>query len=185
MPAQFTLDAQNFKTVLRELNKVEPGSRKAMQDELKDRLNPIVDRLQKQVPSQPPLSGLAPRRVRRPTGRRGNSTSRFQWTPVTGKTVTPFSKRTPVRGSYQVVSMRFKSRGKAAGFEIVELAGSKSSGMTAQGRAFIANLNARYPIKGGLGRFIIPASKNEQGDAVRISRAIIERYVQKVNRRLR
>jgi len=71
------------------------------------------------------------------------------------------------------------------GFNIIELAGSKSSGKTVQGRAMISALNNRVPIRGGLGRFAIPVWKKKEPDVERIARGILEKYSEIVSRRMR
>jgi hypothetical protein len=86
--------------------------------------------------------------------------------------------------------MGFRGRSKTAGFNIFELAGSsnvggKKQGLTPQGRAMIRNLNAKFPVIDGLGRFIIPQAKKDSDEPVKVARRIIEKYVALVNRRIR
>ena len=174
MPAQFTIKAADLRVLLAELKNVDPGLRKALQKEMRDDLRPLVRELQGGIPKPSPLSGFAS----------AEAGSRYKWASVTGKTVTPLGKRAKKPGFYPVVSMSFRSRGKVAGFEIMELAGSKSSGSTPQGRGMIRALNRVAPIVGGLGRFLIPDGKKKAPEAIRIARDIIEKYVGKVNRRI-
>ena len=175
MPAQFTVKAADLKVLLAELKNVDPGLRKALQKEMRDDLKPLVRELQGGIPKPSPLSGFAS----------AAAGSRYKWASVTGRTQTPLGKRAKKPGFYPVVSMSFRSRGKVAGFEIMELAGSKSSGATPQGRGMIRALNRVAPIVGGLGRFLIPDGKKKAPEAIRIARDIIEKYVGKVNRRIR
>jgi hypothetical protein len=49
----------------------------------------------------------------------------------------------------------------------------------------IRNLNAKFPVIDGLGRFIIPEAKKDSGEPVKVARRIIEKYVALVNRRIR
>jgi len=177
MPAQFTIREADLRTVLRELRQLDPNLRKQLQKDMKSGLADVVDTLASQVPPQSPLSGFAT------ASSRG---TRYNWGAVRGSTVTPLGKRAKKPGFVPVVSMRFRSRGKTnAGFEIMELAGSKTQGKTPQGRAMITALNAKFPIRQGLGRFVIPEAKKEAPEALRIARGIIERYVALVNRRIR
>jgi hypothetical protein len=175
MPAQFTVKAADLKVLLAELKNVDPGLRKALQKEMRDDLKPLVRELQGGIPKPSPLSGFA----------NAEAGSRYKWASVTGRTQTPLGKRAKKPGFYPVVSMSFRSRGKVAGFEIMELAGSKTSGATPQGRGMIRALNRVAPIVGGLGRFLIPVGKEKTPEATRIARDIIEKYVGKVNRRIR
>lgn len=175
MPAGFAVSAENLKTVLRELSKVDPNLRKELRSEFKNQLEGTKNELAGQIPSAAPLSGF--------NGPRANPP--FKWSKPRATVVTPLAKRSRRPGFYPVVSIRFKSSGRNAGFEIMELAGSKSSGLTSQGRAMIQNLNARKPIRGGLGRFVIPEWKGKQGEAEAIAKRILEGFAEKVNRRLR
>lgn len=175
MPAGFAVSAENLKTVLRELSKVDPNLRKEMRSEFKSQLESTKNGLAGGIPPASPLSGFAGRSASQP----------FRWSKPRGTVMTPLAKRTRKPGFYPVVSIRFKSSGRNAGFEIMELAGSKSSGLTSQGRAMIENLNKKYPMRGGLGRFVIPEWKNQQGEVEQIAKGILEKFAQKVNRRLK
>jgi hypothetical protein len=177
MPAQFTIKEADLRNVLRELRQLDPNLRKQLQKDMKTGLGPVVNRLANSVPKESPLSGFAT------ASSRG---TKYNWGAVRGNTVTPLGKRAKKAGFVPVVSMRFRSRGKMnAGFEIMELAGSKTQGQTPQGRKMISELNSDFPIRKGLGRFIIPDAKDEAEAALRIAREIIERYVDLVNRRIR
>lgn len=177
MPAQFSIREADLRNVLRELRQLDPNLRKQLQKDMKSGLAPTVDKLASGVPKQSPLSGFATR------SSRGTA---YNWGAVRGNTLTPLGKRAKKPGFVPVVSMRFRSRGKTnAGFEIMELAGSKTQGKTPQGRAMISALNARFPIRQGLGRFVIPEAKDEAPEVLRVAKGIIERYVALVNRRIR
>ena len=177
MPAQFSIREADLRNVLRELRQLDPNLRKQLQKDMKSDLSPVLNRLIKSVPNESPLSGFATR------SSRGTA---FNWGAVRGNVLTPLGKRAKKPGFVPVVSMKIRSRGKTnAGFEIMELAGSKTQGKTPQGRAMISALNARFPIRQGLGRFVIPEAKDEAPEVLRIAKGIIERYVALVNRRIR
>ena len=175
MPAQFAVNASDLKVILRELRELDPNLKKELQKEMRTELKPFVQKLKGGIPSESPLSGFA----------NAAPGSRYRWTPVTGTTKTPLGKRAKKPGFYPVVSMSFRSRNKGAGFEIMELAGSKTSGRTPQGRAMIAALAERAPIVGGLGRFVIPEGKKEAPEATKVAKDIIRKFADKVSRRLR
>ena len=175
MPAEFTIRSSDLSAILRELREIDPNLRKELQKEMRTELKPFVQKLRGGIPSQSPLSGFA----------NAAPGSRYRWTTVSGTTKTPLGKRAKKPGFYPVVSMSFRSRNKGAGFEIMELAGSRSSGNTPQGRAMIAALARTAPIIGGLGRFVIPEGKKEAPEATRIAKRIIEKFADKVSRRLR
>jgi len=173
MPAAFSVDAQNLQQVLAELRKIDPELRKELQREMKAELKPFAQKLGQSIPKQSPLSGMA----------RGRASSpRWTWTSVRASVVTPLAKRAKLPGFYPVVSMRFRSGSKAAGYEIVEKARRAQS---AVGEAFIRNLNNRAPIIGGLGRFVIPAARGAGDEAQRAAQRVLEKFAEKVNRRLK
>jgi hypothetical protein len=49
----------------------------------------------------------------------------------------------------------------------------------------ISALNSRFPVRKGLGRFVIPEAKGQADAALRVAKGIIERYVAMVSRRIK
>jgi hypothetical protein len=179
MPAQFTIKAADLRVLLAELRQIDPNLRKELQKEMRSGLKPIVSKLQAGIPKQTPLSGFS----------KSVASETYSWSRVSGRTLTPLGKRAKKRGFYPVVSMAFRSQKDSAGFEIMELAGTrnigkKKNGLTSQGRAMIRALNAVAPVQDGLGRFVIPQAKGEANAVMTIARRIIEKYVAIVNRRI-
>ena len=181
MPAQFTIKAADLRVLLAELKNVDPGLSKALQKEMRDDLKPFAKSLADKAPSSSPLSGFAKGTAKE---------ARYTYTTPLASVKTPLSRRSKRPGFYPVVSMGFRGRSKTAGFNIFELAGTanigrKKQGLTPQGRAMIRNLNARFPVLEGLGRFVIPEAKKDSDVPVMVARKIIEKYVALVNRRIR
>lgn len=174
MPATFAVDAKNLRVVLRELKELDPNLRKELIAEMKSEVAPIQKRLAGGIPGASPLSGFA---------RKGGDV-RYTWVQPRGSVLAPLSKRARKDGFVSIVSIKFKSSGRRAGFEIMELAGSKTAGRNARGAAMIRNLNRRFPMRGGLGRFVIPPFKNVQGEAASAAKRVLEKFAAKVNRRL-
>lgn len=173
MPATFTVDAANLKQVLAELRKVDPELKKELQKEMRSELKPFAQKLGQAIPKQPPMSGMAPG---------VSSSAKWAWRGVGNRIVTPLGKRAKKPGFYPVVSMRFRSRSKSAAFEIAETTrGARSP----QGEAWLRTLNAFAPVKGGLGRFVIPEARDNSGDVTKVAVRVIEKFTEKVNRRLR
>ncbi len=173
MAATFAVDAVNLKTVLAELRKVDPDLRKELQKEMRSELKPFATKLAGSIPATAPLSGMS---------RQAGAQPPWLWAKVSTRVVTPLGKRAKKPGFYPVVSIRNRSGQKSAGFEIAELA---RSGRSARGDVFVANLNARFPVQGGLGRFVIPAFRNSGDQVSRVAVRIIEKYADKVSRRLK
>jgi len=173
MPAQFVIKEADLRVLLKELRDLDPNLRRELQKELRSELKPFASRLRDNIPKQAPLSGFS---------KDNASGTRYQWGTVTPGVKTPLGRRAKKPGTYPVVSMSFTGRNKTAGFNILELA---RQGRTPRGRQMVNSLNQKFPVIGGLGRFVIPEAKKEQDAVVRIARGVIEKFVAKVNRRIR
>lgn len=173
MTATFSIDAENLRAVLSELRKIDPDLKKELQKEMRTELKRPANFFGDNIPTTAPLSGMSASRGAQPP---------WLWTKVGNRIVTPVGKRAKKPGFYPVVSLRYRSGRKSAGFEITELA---RSGRSARGDAFVANLNARYPVQGGLGRFVIPAFRDSGDDVTKVAVQILEKFMTKVNRRLK
>ena len=174
----FVVSADNLAVVLKELRELEPNLRKELVAEMKAGVKPIGSSLAAKIPTQAPLSGFAP----------GNNASLpYVWRKPSMIVKTPFAKKAKKPGFYPVVSIQFNDRRPNAGLSILELAGTRNigrakGGLTPQGKAMIANLP---PVRGGLGRFVIPEFKGKQAEATRIAVQILQKFAQKVGRRLK
>lgn len=173
MPAQFTIKAADLKVLLSELKQVDPKLRSTLQKEMRDKLKPFANDLRKTAPPESPLSGFA---------KGVASSTRYTYGTPLASIRTPLGKRAKKPGFFPVVSMSFRGRAKTAGFNIMELA---AQGRTPQGAVMVRALNAKFPIREGLGRFIIPEAKRDSGEVMRVAREVIEKYVAQVNRRIR
>lgn len=177
----FVVSAENLQVVLNELRALEPNLRKELVAEMKRDVKPIGTDLLSKIPGAPPLSGFSPSRGDSP----------YIWRKPRMSVKTPFAKRAKKPGTFPVVSIQFNDRRPNAGLSILELAGSANigkdkGGLTQRGRNMIKGLDtAGFPIRKGLGRFVIPEFKEKQGQATRIAVGILERYAAKVNRRLK
>jgi hypothetical protein len=174
----FVVGAENLDAVLKELRALEPNLRKELVAEMKAGVKPIGSALASQIPSKPPLSGFSPS---------NNASSPYVWRKPSMIVKTPFAKKAKKPGFYPVVSIQFNDRRPNAGLSILELAGSRNigrdkGGLTPQGAAMIRNLPA---MRKGLGRFVIPEFKSKQAEATQIAVKILEKFAQKVGRRLK
>lgn len=162
--------AEGIRRALAILKETEPTVTKELRAELKGKLSNIAKQTADAVPTSPPLSGFG---KPSPTG----------WSRVTGLiSFTPGRSRTP--GATHLVSIRVRPQGDRRGFFIAELAGSKSSGQTAAGRNMTRVLNQRFPMQGKGGRFAYNKFRLLRPDAVQITIGIINRTVQKIDKRL-
>ena len=174
MPANMTLKAQDFSALLRELKDVDKQLVNEFRKAFRTDLKPVNEGVRSMIPTEAPLSGFA----------KGVGRSPFVYGRPTAS-VKVNTRHKPGRAFSNIVSTHFRDRKPNAGFSILETAGSKSQGRTPQGRALIENLNRRFPIRSGLGRFAIPEWKKKGPDVERIARNILETYSKKVNRKFR
>jgi len=175
----FVIEAQNLKAVLKELKELDPNLRKQLVRDMKTDLMPIANALKAKIPEKPPLSGFSP----------GVANSPYRWAVPRMSIKAAPSKTSRKYATFGIVSIRFDDRRPNAGLSILETAGSRGigrlkSGMTPQGLAMVRNLNGRYPVQGGLGRFVIPQFKASKGEAEAIAKRILEKFAAMVNRRL-
>ena len=176
----FVVSAENLQVDLKELKALEPDLRKNLVADMKRDVKPIGTDLLSKIPGPAPLSGFSP----------SKGDSPYIWRKPRMTVKTPFAKRAKQPGTYPVVSIQFNDRRPNAGLSILELAGTRNigkakGGLTPQGAGMIQALDRRFPVKKGLGRFVIPEFKEKQAQATRIAVDILERYAAKVNRRLK
>lgn len=163
------IEAENIRTAIKELRALDNTLVKDLRKELRSKISPITKQVADAVPTDPPLSGLG---NTQPTG----------WSDVVGKlSFTPGRSR---KTGNHLVSIRVQPRAARRGLYIAELAGSRTRGQTARGRAMIRNLNQRYPMKGKGGRFAYTKFRLLRPDAMRIAVEIVNRTIGKVNRRI-
>jgi len=160
---------EGIRRALSILRETEPEVNKTLKAELKGKLSNIAKQTAEGVPVAPPLSGF---RSQSPTG----------WTRVSAiVSATPGKSR--VAGNH-LVSIRVRPQGNRRGLFIAELAGSRSGGQTPAGRNLIRVLNQRFPMQGKGGRFAYAKFRLLRPDAVQIAIGIINRTVQKIDKRL-
>jgi hypothetical protein len=161
--------AEGIRKALAILREAEPTVTKDLKADLRGKLSNIAKQTAEAVPTSPPLSGFG---SQSPTG----------WSRVSGiVSVTPGKSR--VAGNH-LVSIRVRPQGARRGLFIAELAGSRSGGQTPAGRNLIRVLNQRFPMQGRGGRFAYNKFRLLRPDAVRIAIGIVNRTVQKIDKRL-
>lgn len=152
------VDARQLRTVLKVLKTIEPDVQKKLGQDLKNKLQPIANQIASSVPSQSPLIGM-------------NNDGRTGWGPVRGKTsFTPGRGR---RNATNLVAIRVDAGERSVGAVIAELAGSRTSGKTASGRAMIEKLNREKAMKGKGGRYAYNQFRLLRPDILRIATDII------------
>jgi hypothetical protein len=174
MPANITLGKADLTSVLRELKDVDKQLVNEFRKSFRTDLKPVNEGIRSNIPLVSPLSGFG----------KGVGAPPFVFGKPTAS-VKVNTRHKPGRAFSNIVSTHFTDRRPNAGFSILETAGSKSQGRTPQGRGMIRALNSAAPIRGGLGRFVIPEWKKKGPDVERIARNILEKFSKQVNRKFK
>ena len=137
--------AGGCKAAIRELGKVDKALYWASVNELKAAARPLAEAIAAGVPASPPLSGM-------------QGKGRLRWPRTVRAQVRYGGKRVGV----EIPLVRVVVTSPAV--VMADMAGKRSSGQSAQGRAMIAALNARYNRPS---RWIYPAALPYRDEAVR------------------
>lgn len=163
------IDDKSLRKALRVLKFMEQDSLKELKSEMATALQPYADQAAKQMPSQPPLSGLA-----RSPG----------YGIAKGAVKTDTSGRKRSGNSVVRITVKSTRTNKTKGLLFAEFAGTKTRGATNSGRAMIRKLNAIKPIKRGAGRFTYDYIRSERKGIVKIAERILKKYMSKASRYL-
>lgn len=162
------VNADELRKVLKVLKMIDPETSASLRKNLKGPLVPLAQQVASAAPQEAPLSGFANNGLTGYAAPKG----KVSYTPGKGRS-----------GAKNLISLRIDS-GKKRGFYIAELAGSRSTGYTASGRALIEQLNARYPMKGKGGRFAYKQFRLIRPDVVRVATDILNDTFKELERML-
>ena len=155
-----TLDAKDVRRVLNVLKTVSPTITKDLRTDLRSKLGPVSKDVTADLGdrSNPPLSGFA-------------NSGATSWSGTrTSISFTPGKSRS---GGNSLVSIRVTPLGKRRGIYIAELAGSRSSGLSARGANLISVLNSRKPMKGRGGRYIYNKFRELRPEVITLATSIL------------
>jgi len=175
MPAAFTLKPQDYSALLRELKDIEPGLVNEFKKEFRSDLQPVAKKLAGNIPPTSPLSGF--------TKRHGGELP-YLWRKPNPSIVV--AGRAGRARKQKLVSVQFKQ----PAFAILELAGTANKGkdkggMTQRGLNMVQGLRTKGYDLGDRGRWVIPQWYKEEGNVRAIALRIMDKYGQKVSRKLK
>lgn len=177
MPAAFTIKEQDFQSLIRELKRVDPALVNEFRKEFREEMKPIGKKLASNIPAKSPLSGFT-----KPNG----AELPYLWRKSNASIAAGSRSKGRNRKSREVVSINFKQ----PAFNILELAGTANigknkGGMTQSGLNLVRGLaKVGYPL-GDRGRWVIPQFYEMQPEVRKAAIRILQKYGDKVNRRLR
>jgi hypothetical protein len=178
----------NVKGLLRELDNLQPGMRKALVKDAKDVAKPIVTVIKQSIPTTAPLSGMS--KTANPTGRLAwgagkpakSVTTKFRSGRSRSRAVTPLVSiwvNSPMTAIADVAGKGSMRKAKKITSEYAYKDGTRQHRVTTQGRTMIRVLRER-----NLNNFVYPNVEDRIEDAQAEVKLIIERYARKVNRKL-
>ena len=162
------IDALVVKRLVAELKDIDPALARQLGKDLKSALMPFAQSIQREMPSESPLSGMVH------NGRTG-------WSPAIVKVAS-----TPGAGYGRSIARIVIEPKPKPGLRIAEFAGSSNyTRSTGPGRSFIKNLDdAGFPlVKGRGGRFGFAAYYKKQPQMLQIIQTVIDRFVNMTNKR--
>jgi hypothetical protein len=162
------VDANAIKRLVAELKAIDPGLARQLGKDLKSDLLPFASNIQREMPSESPLSGMVH------NGRTG-------WSPAIVKV-----SATPGAGwGRSIARIVIEGKPKPAMLKIAEFAGSSNyTKSTGPGMSLVKALDRRYPlVKGRGGRFGFRAYYKKQPEMLAIIEKVIDRFVKMTNKR--
>lgn len=162
-----SINQKDLSKVLRVLKNMEPDSVKELKADMSSALGPFANKAAAQLPSLPPISGLA----------RSPGYGRIKGVVST----TPGRSR---KTGNKLVNIKVQSTTnlKTKGALFAEFAGTKSAGFTPAGKAMIRNLNEKQMIKRKSGRYTYQYVRENRKEIIKLAERILNKYMKKAER---
>jgi len=169
-----SIEGNAIGSAIKELKALDKNLVKEMRKELRAKISPFAKQIADAVPVEAPLSGFGDGDF----GHAGDT----GWARVRAAiSFTPGKSR---KTGNHLVSVRIISRTDKRGPYIAEMAGMRSAGKTAQGRALVSNLNKKREMKKSGGRYAFAQFRFLRPDIVVLATTIVNQLIGKVNRRI-
>lgn len=165
---------QGLDKAVRELQKVDKGIINKLRKDMRSELRPTLNEIVGEVPVNAPISGMVG----------GHRTS---WAGVKGGFSFRPNAKSKKGGYVPVITMTLKSKGKYAGFEIAEMAGSKNlmfSKNKKKGKQFVSILKERSGSPFKAGRFGYSEFLKRRPDVRKAAIEIINKFAEEFNKRI-
>lgn len=167
---------EGLDTAVRELNGIDKGIVRQLRKDLGGKLRPIAKQVASAVETDPPLSGMF-------------GGHRTAWAGVKAGVQFRPTARAKLGGATPIITMSLKSRGKYAGFEIAEMAGSKNLSFSKnrkRGRQFVNALarSSQFP-RYKAGRFGYGQFLKRRDEMRKLSIDVIDTFAKKFNKKVR
>jgi len=139
--------------------------RKEIKGEIGSQTTPVVNA----IPVVAPLSGF------------GKHNARTSWGGVKASIGLTPNKYSRGNDYHPLVSIKVTASGSKVGYDIAEIAGSRTEGRDNRGKALIRELNDRYSWKGKAGRFGFKKFLELQPALAKAALSILDKYMREFN----
>jgi len=169
-----SIEGNAVRDAIKELKALDNNLVKEMRKDLRAKISPFAKQIADAVPVEPPIRGFGDGDF----GHAGDT----GWARV--RAAISFTPGRSKKTGNHLVSVRIISRTDKRGPYIAELAGSRSSGKTFQGKTMVRELNKVQPMKKSGGRFAFAKFRLLRPDIVILTKSIVNELMKKVNRRI-
>lgn len=175
MPASFRIDQRNVKRFQRELKDLDKDLYNQFRREMRAELKPFADKLQSNIPSTSPLSGMS---RRPPRGRQSiDERQPFVYKKPRARIVVGSGRIREGRSGTSIIKIVFNDRRPTSAFSVMETAGTQGSNRVSRALA-----TAGYPLR-KRGRFVIPDFYERENQIVGTARKVLQKYSRMVSKR--
>lgn len=160
---------------IRAMRNIDQEAVKALRTDLKQKINPVAQKIAAQVPTNPPLSGM-----RHP--------GRTRWQGARGSTSFAPARIRKGQDTHPIVSVRLQGKASSAGFDIAEIAGSRGLAFSKnrrKGAKFVANLERRAPFRLKAGRFGFGYFLREKPTIQKMAEEILQKHAQEFEKKIK
>lgn len=169
------VEVTGINEAIRAMRSIDKEAVKALRTDLKQKINPVAQKIAAQVQTNAPLSGM-------------NHTARTGWRGARGTTSFAPAKIRKGADMHPIVSVKLTGRGSSAGFDIAEIAGSRGLAFSKnrrKGAKFVANLQKRAPFRTKAGRFGFGYFLREKPTIQKAAIEILEKHAKEFEKKIK
>jgi len=175
VPASFRIEQKNVKRFQRELKDLDKDLYNEFRREMRAEMKPFAQKLQSNIPSTSPLSGMS---RRPPRGRQSiEERSPFVYKKPRARIAVGTGRIRSGSSGASIVKIVFNDRRPSSAFSVMETAGANGSNRVSRALA-----TAGYPLR-KRGRFVIPDFYEREAEVVRAARKVLQKYSKMVSKK--
>lgn len=176
MPARFRIPQTDVRRLQKELKELDKDLYNEFRREMRAEMKPFAQKLQSNIPSTSPISGMS---RRPPRGRQSvEERAPFVFKRPRARVSVGSGRIKSGSSGVSVVKIVFNDRRPTSAFSVMETAGTNGSNRVSRALA-----TAGYPLK-GRGRWVIPQFYQAQPLITNAARRVLRKYAEKVSKDL-